>query len=96
MGFGCLMISLMAPLTGRPLCGGQLAFSSLPLPPLSHPTRQAERMTQWEKVTCTPLPLRAACLSMHVYTQMHAEPLYVNVCKGENVGRRNCLLDDSL
>ena len=48
-GVWCPMISLMAPLTGRPLCGGQLAFSSLLLPPPSHPTRRAERMTQWGK-----------------------------------------------
>lgn len=43
----CLMVTLVAPLTGRPLCRGQLAFSSLLLPPLpSHSARQAKWMTQ--------------------------------------------------
>lgn len=33
---------------------------------------------------------------MHTYTKMLAETLYINVCKGGNVGRRNCLSKDIL
>lgn len=66
--------------SNRPLCGGQLAFSSPLLPPPSHQKRGAERLTQWEKGhLLSGTFLTAACLSMSIYT----ETLHVNVCEGE-------------